>query len=186
MLHFHLGAPLYDERAQGLVGGGILLRSRVHQEVVRALSTNDESLLSVQDPVIAFTPRYCCRPEEIGASPRLGQRFRDCQPPLDRRPQPALLLLRRAEDVQRLTDDAHQTVKARKARAQHPDLFQRHDLIRPAETPAAVLWVKAQAQELSAGGRLHELARVRDLSRIHVQEQLARDVVSDKCTYFVP
>ncbi len=59
---------LNQQRSEGLVTRRIRVCARVDHEQVRALRTDNESLLTVQDVVGAFPPCSCCRTEEIRAA----------------------------------------------------------------------------------------------------------------------
>src|SRR3990172_3822310 len=112
MLNLHLGSPLHDERAEGLMGGGILPCSGVHQKVVRPLSADDKPLATVENPGVAIAASDGRRTEEVGAAAGLGQGLGYGQFPLKGRSQPALLLLGRTEDLECLANDADQAVQA--------------------------------------------------------------------------
>src|SRR3990170_3318087 len=168
------------------MGGGVLLRPGVHQEVVSALGADDEPLLAVENPGVSIAARNGSCPKEVGAAAGFSQGLGDGELPLQGRSQPALLLLRRTEDAEPLANDAHQAVQAGKAGAQDADLLQSHDLFSPAESSPAVLLIEAQPQKPAAGGGLKELSRVGYLPRVHVQDELAGHLVADEGPHLVP
>jgi hypothetical protein len=98
-------AALYEEgadpavRRRGGVGAGI------DQEEVGAFRPDDEALLPAEDEVVAGPRRRRRRPEEIGAAARFGQRLGGGEPPGEHRAEDPLLLPRRGELRQRLSDN---------------------------------------------------------------------------------
>ena len=133
ILGLHARPLLDDKSADGLVGRGfgVGVGAGVDEEKVCLGRANDEPLLTAQEVVISLAAGLGGGPEKVRAAARFSERLGGDLFASQERPQPALFLLGRAKEVQRLADDAGHDVGAGERSAQHSHLLDGDDLVLP-------------------------------------------------------
>ena len=173
VLGLHPGPPLHNETGETLVGRCLRVGSGVNEEVVRAFSAHDKTLLPVQEKMIPLVFGHGCGTEKVGPAPGFRQALGGKKLAFEKGFHVSFLLLIRAVE-----DDgvAHQFRPHAEGTgedvAEGPDFFHDHAGGSPVHVASAPFCRIAASHEVSPCGLLEKLLGKPDLVLVHVQDHL--------------